>query len=296
MLTWKKPSLSDKALFESFLCFDERESYETSFATQYIWRNYTALEFAVHDHMLIMINHKKGRGSYYQMPCGYKKENIPQIIEYLQQQRPTDYLFGEVDEYFALDVKEQMGDRVELITDRADDEYIYSVEELIQLAGRRFHNKRNHWNAFQRLYSFETKSIDSQEVHDQCLALLREWFCNKGLCDEELQAEQAAISETLNNLKALRLESMALYVDNKVVGFTIGERLTPKMAIIHFEKADASIRGAYNYLNQHFLETHFSDMEFVNRQEDAGDPGLRKAKTDYNPIKMLKKYYIRWKQ
>ena len=139
MLTWKKPSLSDKALFESFLCFDERESYETSFATQYIWRNYTALEFAVHDHMLIMINHKKGRGSYYQMPCGYKKENIPQIIEYLQQQRPTDYLFGEVDEYFALDVKEQMGDRVELITDRADDEYIYSVEELIQLAGRRFH-------------------------------------------------------------------------------------------------------------------------------------------------------------
>lgn len=296
MLTWKKPSLSDKALFESFLCFDERESYETSFATQYIWRNYTALEFAVHDHMLIMINHKKGRGSYYQMPCGYKKENIPQIIEYLQQQRPTDYLFGEVDEYFALDVKEQMGDRVELITDCADDEYIYSVEELIQLAGRRFHNKRNHWNAFQRLYSFETKSIDSQEVHDQCLALLREWFCNKGLCDEELQAEQAAISETLNNLKALRLESMALYVDNKVVGFTIGERLTPKMAIIHFEKADASIRGAYNYLNQHFLETHFSDMEFVNRQEDAGDPGLRKAKTDYNPIKMLKKYYIRWKQ
>ncbi|MPM80144.1 hypothetical protein SDC9_127190 [bioreactor metagenome] len=296
MLTWKKPSLSDKALFESFLCFDERESYETSFATRYIWRNYTALEFAVHDHMLIMINHKKGRGSYYQMPCGYKKENIPQIIEYLQQQRPTDYLFGEVDEYFALDVKEQMGDRVELITDRADDEYIYSVEELIQLAGRRFHNKRNHWNAFQRLYSFETKSIDSQEVHDQCLALLREWFCNKGLCDEELQAEQAAISETLNNLKALRLESMALYVDNKVVGFTIGERLTPKMAIIHFEKADASIRGAYNYLNQHFLETHFSDMEFVNRQEDAGDPGLRKAKTDYNPIKMLKKYYIRWKQ
>jgi hypothetical protein len=60
------------------------------------------------------------------------------------------------------------------------------------------------------------------------LALLRDWFCNKGLCDEELEAEQAAIGETLNNLKALRLESMALYVDDKVVGFTIGERLTPK--------------------------------------------------------------------
>ena len=296
MLTWKKPSLSDKALFESFLCFDERESYETSFATQYIWRNYTALEFTIHDQLLLMLNHKKGRGTYYQIPCGYKKENIPQIIDFLQKERPTDFLFGEVDEYFALDVQEMMGDQVELITDRADDEYIYSVRELIELSGRRFHSKRNHWNVFQKTYQYDSRAIDTPEVRDQCLTLLREWFCNKGLCDEELEAEQAAIGETLNNLQALRLESMALYVDDKVVGFTIGERLTPKVAIIHFEKADSTIRGAYNYLNQHFLETHFSDMEFVNRQEDAGDLGLRRAKTDYNPLRMLKKYYIRWKQ
>lgn len=293
MLIWKKPSLDDKALFESFLCFEGRESYETSFATQYIWRNYTNLEYAVRDNVLLLYNYKKGKGTYYKMPCGYKKENLPALIEYLQNLRPSDYIFGEVDEFFALDVKEMMGEKVELIADRDDEEYIYSVQEMIDLKGRRFHSKRNHFNYFIKNYNYRSTEIKEPKVIADAMELLRSWFCEKGICDDELNAEQKAISETLENLEELRLKSMALYVDDRLIGFTIGERLTSEMTIIHFEKAYTEYRGSYNYLNQHFLETHFADCLYVNRQEDAGDEGLRKAKSDYNPIRMLKKYYIR---
>jgi hypothetical protein len=295
MLVWQKPSLDDKALFESFLCFEGRESYETSFASQYIWRHYTNLEYAIRDNVLLLHNYKKGKGTYYKMPCGYKKENLPELIEFLQKERPTDYIFGEVDEFFALDVEEMMGDQVELIALREDEEYIYSVKELIELRGRRFHGKRNHYNYFIKNYEFQTVEIKTPEIIEDCLDLIRQWFSGKGIGDAELLAEQNAIVDTLEKLEELRLKSMALYVDNKLVGFTIGERLTPEMTIIHFEKAYAEYRGAYNYLNQYFLEEHFSDTLYVNRQEDAGDEGLRQAKLSYRPIRMLKKYYIRLK-
>jgi len=293
MLTWKQPRPEDKALFDSFLSSTMRESYETSFATLYLWRKYTRLEYAIDNGLLILYHYKQDFGSYYHPPYGYKKEDLPEITRMLQAERPTDYLYGEVDEHFALELKEMLGDTVELIADRDDFEYVYLVDDLINLSGRRFHGQKNHCNTFVKLYQPTSTPIVTPQVHADCYQLLQRWKEAKGLEDSELIAERCAIDEAMVLQEQLQLESIAVYAEGKVVGFAIGEKLTDEMAVIHFEKADPAYRGAYAYLNQHFLATNFREQQFVNRQEDVGEVGLRKVKTEYHPIKMIKKYYIR---
>ncbi|MCE5195942.1 MAG: phosphatidylglycerol lysyltransferase domain-containing protein [Negativicutes bacterium] len=293
MLTWKQPRPEDKALFDSFLSRTVRDSYETSFATLYLWRKYTHLEYAIDQDLLILYHHKQDFGSYYHPPYGYQKADLPEITRKLQAERPTDFLYGEVDEHFAFELKEMMGDSIELIADRDDFEYVYLVEDLINLSGRRYHGQKNHCNTFVKRYQPTSTSISTPQVHADCYHLLQRWKEAKGLADSELIAERCAIDEAMVLQEQLQLKSIAVYAEDRVVGFAIGEKLTEEMAVIHFEKADPTCRGAYAYLNQYFLATNFQQQRFVNRQEDVGDAGLRKVKTEYHPIKMVKKYYIR---
>ena len=84
-----------------------------------------------------------------------------------------------------------------------------------------------------------------------------------------------------------------MYVDNKLEAFTIGELINPNMALVHIEKANPNIRGLYQYINQQFILNEFPEVEFVNREEDLGIPGLRKAKLSYHPVRFVEKYTVR---
>ncbi|RDC49395.1 DUF2156 domain-containing protein, partial [Acinetobacter sp. RIT592] len=88
------------------------------------------------------------------------------------------------------------------------------------------------------------------------------------------------------------LKISGIYIDSKLEAFSIGEMLNDNMAVIHVEKANADIRGLYPYINQQFLLNEFSDVEFVNREEDLGIEGLRKAKLSYHPVKFAEKYTV----
>ena len=90
-----------------------------------------------------------------------------------------------------------------------------------------------------------------------------------------------------------KLKIAGIFIDGNLEAFTMGEYLNPNMALIHIEKANPSIRGLYPYINQQFLVNEFSDVEFVNREEDLGIEGLRKAKLSYHPVKFVEKYTVR---
>ncbi len=85
---------------------------------------------------------------------------------------------------------------------------------------------------------------------------------------------------------------MVVYVNDKLSAFTIGERVNDDMAIVHIEKADSSINGLYAFINKTFVEECFSDVPFINREQDLGIEGLRKAKLTYQPIKLEPKYTV----
>ena len=90
-----------------------------------------------------------------------------------------------------------------------------------------------------------------------------------------------------------RLKIAGIFIDGKLEAFTMGEYINPNMALIHIEKANPMIRGLYPYINKQFLVNEFSDVEFVNREEDLGIEGLRKAKLSYHPVKFIEKYTVR---
>jgi len=100
------------------------------------------------------------------------------------------------------------------------------------------------------------------------------------------------MSDVLINFHKLDLKSIAIYVDNTLAGFSIGEKYGDT-AIIHIERCDISFKGIYSFLNRTFLEMYFSDTLYVNRQEDCGNLGLRKSKESYHPISYIKKCFIK---
>lgn len=169
-------------------------------------------------------------------------------------------------------------------------DYIYSTEDLIFLKGKRFHQKRNHLNGFLSKYPYEYVEVHSG--NDEAKKLLKEAseLLYTHSSDPDLIDEHVEINELIENFDFLGLVAGIILVDKRPVAYSIGERISDDMALIHIEKADRSFSGAYAAINKMFAEHEFSDTVFINREEDMGLEGLRKAKLSYHPIK-LGRYY-----
>ena len=177
-------------------------------------------------------------------------------------------------------------------------DYVYDAEALRTLKGRKNQKKRNHLNYFLKEYEgrFEYKKLGKKEFED-CIELLRAWASNKaeqGDVDDGIDDEFIGIKKIFDNYDVLEEEVKVagVYIDNKLEAFTIGEYINDDMALIHIEKANPEIRGLYQYINQQFLVHEFENVEFVNREEDLGIEGLRKAKLSYHPCKFVEKYTV----
>jgi hypothetical protein len=157
------------------------------------------------------------------------------------------------------------------------------------------HGKKNLLNQFKKSYDFRYMPF-GKEMIEKALEMQSEW-CTWRDCEssETLSAENRAIEKALTAWKRLEdiLTGGALLVDGSIIAYTIAEYLTREMLLIHFEKACPDHKGAYQAINQMFLENAPHPFEMVNREQDLGDEGLRKAKLSYNPVGFLKKYRVR---
>jgi hypothetical protein len=200
------------------------------------------------------------------------------------------YLFKDVEEDFLEIFKELYGATFEIQEDRDNFDYIYESSKLISLSGKKLHSKKNHYNNFTKNNIYRTVEI-TDEIIDDCMRAACEW-CHKNECKGYLKYELKAIQEILANTDRLDFIGMAVYVDNTLSAFTIGERVNDNMAIVHIEKADAEITGLYAFTNKTFVENYFSDIPYINREQDLGKEGLRKAKLSYQPYRLEPKYAI----
>ena len=202
------------------------------------------------------------------------------------------YLFGDVEKFFIDDLIKYCTHKFEIVDSPEDYEYIYLTKDLINLSGKKYHAKKNLYNFFKKNYSFKISEINSPKIINDCLDLIRKWEKSKTLLCTELKIEYDVIRDVLINFHKLDLKSIAIYVDNTLAGFSIGEKYGDT-AIIHIERCDISFKGIYSFLNRTFLEMYFSDTLYVNRQEDCGNLGLRKSKESYHPISYIKKCFIK---
>lgn len=172
-------------------------------------------------------------------------------------------------------------------------DYIYSVPELIELKGRKFHKKKNLVNQFMRENDFEFVALDEKTV-ECALALQTEWFLWRNTeNDQTLEAENRAIIKVMHDWSRLdHLIGGGLLVGGKMIAYTVAEALDEATVVIHFEKGCPQFKGVYQAINQIFLDQCCQDFKYVNREQDLGDEGLRKAKLSYNPVEFLQKYSV----
>lgn len=294
MLQFKPISLEDKELFDKYLKPYSFSTCEYSFTNLFIWRKGCNIEYSFIDEALIIKKMDFDGSSHFMQPIGYKHENLKAIVDVLQDYKKTfnmDYLFKDVEEDFVDEFKSIYPDNFIVTEDRDNFDYIYSSDKLISLSGKKLHGKKNHYNNFIKNNSFRTAPISIDNICE-CIKAAKEW-CNKNDCKGYLLFELRAIEELLRNLGKLDLAGMVVYVDDKLSAFTIGEKMNENMAIIHIEKADSDINGLYTFVNKTFVEDYFSDIPYINREQDLGIEGLRHAKETYQPVKLEKKYSIK---
>jgi hypothetical protein len=173
-------------------------------------------------------------------------------------------------------------------------DYVYSVEDLITLSGRRFHNKKNLLHQFLREYSYEFVELDERTV-ECALALQTEWFLWRDTEDDAtLAAENHAIVRVLHDWARLQgICGAGIVVDGKMIAYTVADPLDSTTLVIHFEKGCPQFRGVYQAMNQLFLERCGRSFTWVNREQDLGDEGLRKAKLSYHPSFFMKKFAVK---
>lgn len=178
---------------------------------------------------------------------------------------------------------------VENNPDRWD--YIYACSDFVELTGSHFHSKRNFVKRFYEACPDAVFSIYTPNRYEDCLHFLDEWYKNREM-DEGLLSERAAIQTVLTHWEELPVYGGVLEENGEILGLTYGAKSANDILAVHIEKAVRTVPGAYPALSQAFAKSLPICIEYLNREEDLGIPGLRKAKQDWHPITQLKKGII----
>lgn len=295
-IEFKRPELEDKEIITSYFEKAPSRSCERTFVNVYLWSRHYKVKYAVIEDALIFKSEDRGMAFAY--PVGepeHVKKALEFLIEYCKERECPFILYNVTPEMFA-QLERWYPGRFTVEYDRDIADYVYESEKLATLAGKKLHGKRNHINKFKSLYPDWTyEELNDDNVED-CFQMALKWR-NKNGCedDPEKNAEMCVTLNSLRLYKELGLKGGVLKVDGRIIAFTVGEPLCGDTFVVHIEKAFADVEGAYPMINQQFVLHEAKGFTYVNREEDTGAEGLRKAKLSYHPVFMVEKGIVRRK-
>lgn len=296
MIEFKDITVEDKDTITSFTMNSCRRNCDLSFSNLCSWRFMYNTKFAVIDNFLVFKFWLHGRVSY-MMPVGQgdpEKELIEKLIEDSLLEGEPLRLMG-----VCQGMKKRLNDilpgKFEFTTNRDYSDYIYLRSDLATLTGKKFQSKRNHINRFKKEYTYKYVPITPDRVQE-CLYLEAEW-CKANDCDKQdgTGNERQAIVFALEHFEELGLSGGILYANDKIVAFTFGMPINKETFGVHVEKADTTVDGAYAMINFEFANHIPETFTYINREEDLGIEGLRKAKLSYQPETILEKFVAHYK-
>lgn len=258
---------------------------EFTFLNLYLFRKIYGYTVSKYNDMLIIEGFYKGKG-FFVTPFGLLEEDI--VSEELKKGLKWSLIsqsFLEENEAFFEKLQAQ-----KLEEDRDNFDYVYLRENLSKLEGKELHKKKTHINKFEKTYTnIEIKEL-TKETQGDAFKVLEEWKKNR--IEEDDDYDEA--KEALMLLDAgFSLKGVLVYVEDVPVAWTLAEILEDeKTAIVLFEKAISSYKGSFQYVNYAFASSLGEKIEYINREQDLGDEGLRQAKMTYRPVKFIKKYMI----
>lgn len=270
---------------------------DSVFLESYVWKDYYNVRYAIWENKaLLWLMENEGR-CFSAMPL-CREEDLPgafaAIEEYFNEELGYPLVINLADEY-AVKYLNLPEDKY-LVEEQVDSrDYLYNGDAMRSLAGKKLHKKKNRVNAFKREYEgrYEYRRLCCSDSHDVWVFLDR-WRQQKGEeVEEHLDYEVKGIHDILKNCSEFSIHMGGVYIDGQMEAFTIGSyNPVEHMAVIHIEKANPEINGLYQFINQQFLIEEFPEAEWVNREDDMGLEGLRKAKMTYYPADYARKYLV----
>ena len=283
-------TLDDKAWMDARFQEDDRNACEYTFANNFVWRKVYHVEVAEKYGCAVIRFKEEGVVMYsYPIGAGDRRKVIDELRAICEEEK-RPLIMSPLSE----------ADREQMLTwypeqfliqgDRNDYDYIYSREKLATLAGKKMHGKRNHIARFQDEDDWCYEELNDSNI-EECRNMTYTWIKMRAeKWNEEMELEMSVLHEAFDYRKELGLVGGIIRKAGQIVAFSIGEPLNSDTYVVHFEKAFPDMQGAYPMINQQFVLHACEDYTYVNREEDTGDPGLRKAKMSYYPEILLKKY------
>ena len=318
MIEFKAPEISDRATAAKAVADSGYTGSDASFANIYLLRKKYGTLMALQDGFLFRYYNGQGnrRGYAFPLGTGDPSKALALIAEDARESGRT-LEFCLVDDPRARILREYFGEKLLFEENRGDSDYVYSAESLANLPGNTYRKKRNHISRFTRTYGqFELREMTSANIAD-ALEIEKRWMnvddaapgdsgqettcdCAEAALAERSEdeksrhAEYCAIVEALDNFDALGMKGGVLYVEGKPVGMTMASEIAPGIWDIHFEKVvdEYAVNGGYAVINKLFAERLVAaGATLINREEDIGLEGLRKAKLSYYPQTILDKMH-----
>lgn len=296
---FRRPELGDAELISGYFHKYPTRSCDRTFANVYLWAKFYQVVFTQYKNTLVFRDNSAGYG--YAFPVGTDedvKAVIPDLIQEAENAGETFCMYGVTREHFE-QLEQWFPGKFQCEYNRDEADYVYETEKLATLSGKKLHSKRNHINKFKQIFEgrWDYEPLTEESV-EECFQMAMKWRIeNECEEDEEKNQEMCVTMNSLRLLKELHLMGGILKIDGEVVAFTIGEAINEDTFVVHIEKAFAEVEGAYTMINQQFVEHELlGKYQYVNREDDVGMEGLRKAKMSYHPVFMVEKGYVTIKE
>ncbi len=296
MIDFNEIAIYDKPLFDGFLDTYKPVVSEMTFTNLYAWRRAYRFRYTIAGGLLCVISVPEHGAPFAMMPVGrIDKESFEEAFAILKQyfrQQGWKLIFKKIAHDEVPFFNAHIASEKAVVYDRDNSDYIYKTSDLINLKGKKYDGKRNHIRKFERQHEYEYVPLESIYI-DECAEIMEQWCKDKDCkCINGENCERDANLQILNNFNTLDCKGALVKVDGAFEAFTIGEMLNDNTAVIHIEKAKGSIDGLYTFINQQFAQNAWGSAEYINREQDLGIEGLRRAKLSYQPVNLIDKYII----
>ncbi len=282
---FKKIELCDRGKLIPFLQAADELTCEISFINLLIWQPLYNNCYCIEDDILFLKSYDKNIETY-SLPFGDVKNGMQKIINHCKK---LPVIWAQDGERFN-NFKKLFGECYDIYESRNEFDYIYNSSDLINLSGKKYHQKRNHISAFSKHHNWHYEDITSDNI-EKVKNCAQDWYGQYDCAlDEELKTERNGLNIMLDNMEFLGVKGGAIVVDDKVVAFSLGSAINDQVYNIHIEKAILGFDTAYTVINREFAARNAQNFKYINREDDLGVEGLRKSKLSYKPEILLPKY------
>ncbi len=293
MMDFQRMTPDQMAQYNALLFSGPERGCEYSFANLYLWGHQ---KVAFSQGCAAIFSHFHGKSVY---PCpigsGDKKAVVEAILHDAQVRGIPCRITG-ITQTDRQELEALFPGKFLFCMNRDSFDYVYDINDLADLRGRKFQSKRNHFNRFCADRPDHQVLPLNQEILPRIREFVDSWYTRRRDTDPEgdYWLEKMALARAWNHWEELGMEGLAILDQNEILAVTLGSRLSKDTFDIHFEKAREDVSGAYNAVNCHFaryLRLKYPDVKYLNREDDMGLPGLRTAKLSYRPHHMVEKYW-----